>query len=108
MNPTCKSIGCCNPTEAGLDFCGLCLNKDSGRGLSELHPNNYKSVGDLTEIDTYGVNFLFQIQDPSGCLQTAISKLLMTGTYPNTATKEIREARDMLTRWLQLNQENPR
>lgn len=89
----------------GVDFCDPCLSKDRFQGLSEQYPNNYKSLGDLTEIDAFGVNHLFQIQDSSGCLQQAISKLLMTGTNKATAFHDVREARDILTRWLQLNQE---
>jgi hypothetical protein len=107
MTPYCKSIGCSHPVETGSDFCGICLNKDGELEHSTKHPNSYKSVGDMTEVDAFGVNHLFQIYDPSGCLQHAISKLLMTGTYRITAPRDIREARDALTRWLQLNQEKP-
>lgn len=72
--------------------------------MVDRYPDSYKSVGDMVMIDTYGVHHLFQVQDPSGCLQNASQKLLLSGSS-NTAYRDIREARDTLTRWLQLNQE---
>lgn len=58
----------------------------------------------MAEIDAYAVFHLFQIQDPSGCLQEAGKKLLHSGNSP-TRYRDVREARDILTRWLNLNQE---
>jgi hypothetical protein len=109
LNQKCKSIGCYVNSAAGSDFCEPCQGKeapgiDSGRSLAERYPEQYKSLGDLTEIDIFAVHHLFQIQDPSGCLQYASRKLLIGG-MPNFS--DIREARDTLTRWLQLNQELP-
>lgn len=98
----CKSIGCCRPTAQGSDFCQPCENhEEGGLALSDKYPDQYKAIGDITEIDVFGVHQLFQIQDPSGCLQHASRKLLMAST---PIYREIREARDTLTRWLQLNQ----
>jgi len=74
------------------------------QSLAERYPENYKTVGDLSEIDTYAVHHIFQIQDPSGCLQQASAKLLMTKSSKNIY-RDVREARELLTRWLQLNQE---
>lgn len=103
----CKSIGCTHPIDSAsnADFCAPCLSKDvSGQQLSMRYPNEYKSIGDMTELDVFAINQMFQIQDPSGCLQHAIRKLLLSGGQANPQIN-IREARDTLTRWLQLNQE---
>lgn len=101
---SCKAIGCCATTLPGNDFCEPCQNKDTGGlSLSEQYPDQYKSVGDIAEIDVFVVHHLFQIQDPSGCLQHASRKLLLSGSG-QPVYKDIKEARDTLTRWLQLNQ----
>lgn len=102
---TCKSIGCSNAVEAGFDFCSSCLNHESSAIVETLPKNRrnpgFKDLGDLTEIDIYGIHFLFRIQDPSGCLQHASRQILNSGSEPSPAA--IRDARDALTRWLQLN-----
>lgn len=59
----------------------------------------------MTEVDVFAINHLFRVQDASGCLQHAVGKLLMASSRPTTYA-DIREARDALTRWLQLNQES--
>ena len=110
----CKSIGCMNlvikPTD---DFCQDCLGehymKTSEQTMSEKYPQYYKSVGDLTEIDVYTVHHLFNIQDPSGAIQHASKKLLLSGvrTGGKSALKDITEARDTLTRWIELNKGYP-
>ena len=107
----CKSIGCQNPIPRNQDFCERCTNAELDgfdtkyeKTLSTRYPGFYKPVGDLSEIDVYTVNHLFQIQDPSGCLQDASKKLLLSGSS-ESRYRDIREARDTLTRWLQLNQE---
>ncbi len=113
---TCKYIGCTNPTLPGKDFCTDCLNQvypsvsqnlDNASSLSEKYPQYYKSVGDLTEIDVYAVHYLFDIQDPSGAIQHASKKLLLSGvrTGGKSTYNDIKEARDTLTRWLELNNE---
>lgn len=102
----CKSIGCCNAIESQStsDFCTSCLNNDgSEQHLAVRYPNNFKPIGDLSEIDVFAINQMFKVQDPSGCLQHAIRKLLMANDT-STTYADIREARDTLTRWLQLNQ----
>ena len=110
MNLSCKSIGCCNPAQPHQDFCAPCQNRELDlpdcpvQSLAERYPDNYKTVGDLSEVDTYAVHHIFQIQDPSGCLQQASAKLLMTKSSKNIY-RDVREARELLTRWLQLNQE---
>ncbi len=75
-------------------------------GLSERYPARYKAVGDILEIDVYGVHHLFEVADHSGALQEASSKLLMSASS-GQLYKDVREARDLLTRWLQLNKELP-
>jgi len=77
--------------------------------LSDRYPQYYKSVEELDEIDVYAVHNLFNIQDPSGCIHHSSKKLLLSGvrTGGKSAYKDIKEARDTLTRWLQLNPEKP-
>jgi hypothetical protein len=82
---------------------------DENKPMSEKYPQYYKKVGALTEIDVYAVHHLFDIQDPSGCIQHASKKLLLSGvrTGGKSALKDIKEARDTLTRWIQLNEQSP-
>ena len=112
----CKTIGCPDNTASDQDFCDDCLDvinqksdQEDTLSLSEKYPQYYKSVGNTTEIDVYAVHQLFCIQDPSGCLQHASKKLLLSGvrTGGKSAFHDIKEARDTLSRWLQLNPENP-
>lgn len=112
MHP-CKTIGCDRPTSTDQDFCTDCLAEvaaqfsiENTQSLSTKYPQYYKAVGHLTEIDVYAVHHLFLIHDPSGCLQHASKKLLLSGvrTGGKSAMDDIKEARDTLTRWLQLNE----
>lgn len=107
MTLSCKAIGCCNPRLLDKDFCEPCLLRDSDSllgSLSEQYPDHYKPVGDLVEIDAAAVHQLFNIPDPSGCLQQASAKILMSGVS-GQRYRDVKEARDLLTRWLQLNKE---
>ncbi|AHX01161.1 hypothetical protein M316_0096 [Nitrincola phage 1M3-16] len=72
--------------------------------MKDLYPEYYKDVSHLSEIDVYAVHDLFPINDPSGCIQHASKKLLLSGvrTGGKPAWKDIKEARDTLTRKLQL------
>jgi hypothetical protein len=74
--------------------------------IADKYPQYYKKVGDLTAVDVYAVHKLFDIQDPSGCIQHASKKLLLAGvrTGNKPMVKDITEARDTLNRWLELNQ----
>lgn len=111
----CKSIGCNNPVTTYLDFCNECTgqtktndadsNREEHQSLSEKYPQYYKPVGELTEVDVYAVHHLFQLQDYSGALHHSSKKILLSGvrTGGKSAYKDIKEARDTLTRWLQLN-----
>lgn len=111
MNYQCKTLGCNHRTHPDEDFCSACTQKPlfDNTALSSRYPQYYKSVGDLEEVDVYAVHHLFSIQDPSGCIQHASKKLLLSGvrTGGKSQFKDIKEARDTLTRWLQLNPEKP-
>lgn len=107
MPQTCKSIGCCNHTDGDKDFCDPCQNRETAldsQPLADRYPDFYRSVGDMTEIDVYAIHHLFRIDDHSGCLQQASQKLLLSGVS-KTTYKDVKTARDILTRWLQLNPE---
>lgn len=113
----CKTIGCSNHAEHDSDFCTQCMETPlfdteeaplpSEQTLAQRYPQYYKRVGDFEEVDVYAVHHLFQVQDPSGCVQHASKKLLLSGvrTGGKSQFKDIKEARDTLTRWLQLNPE---
>ena len=75
--------------------------------MSKLYPKYYKSVGTMTEVDVYAVHHLFAIQDSSGAIQHASKKLLLSGVRTGGKSKhqDIKEARDTLSRWLELNPE---
>jgi hypothetical protein len=80
---------------------------DSALSIADKYPQYYKKVGSMTAIDVYAVHHLFDIQDPSGCIQHASKKLLLSGvrTGGKSAYDDIKEARDTLTRWLEINQQ---
>ena len=109
----CKSIGCANFVETNKDFCNEWTQRDmfndaeedSTISMSEKYPKYYKAVGEQTEIDVYSVHKMFEINDPSGAIQHASKKLLLSGarTGGKSNYQDIKEARDTLTRWLQLN-----
>ena len=115
---TCRSVGCSNFATKGADFCTYChLQLQTVLGtkttsaneptMAQKYPQYYKPVGDLKEIDVYAVHHLFDIQDPSGCIQHASKKLLLSGvrTGGKSALKDIKEARDTLTRYIQLHEQ---
>ena len=111
----CKAVGCFNQVTGNNDFCDECIcemavpvskiKPNESEKLSDKYPQYYKDVGEMTEIDVYAVHFLFNIQDPSGAIQHSSKKLLLSGvrTGGKSAYDDIKEARDTLTRWLQLN-----
>jgi len=111
---SCKSINCTGITIHENDFCDACMDavtfgnaEGHAESLSKKYPKYYKDVSDINEIDVYTVHQLFNIQDPSGCIQHASKKLLLSGvrTGGKSVFKDIREAKDTLSRWLQLNPE---
>ena len=74
--------------------------------MKDKYPKYYKDVSELNEVDVYQVHNLFNIQDPSGAIQHASKKLLLSGsrTGGKSSIDDIREARDTLTRYLEINQ----
>lgn len=71
------------------------------------YPKYFRDVSHLTHIDVYAVHQLFGINDPSGCIQHASKKLLLSGTRTGgkSALDDIREARDTLNRYLEMHNE---
>ena len=109
----CKAIGCNSIVGSSSEFCVPCsehiskqLQKAPALSIADKYPQYYKKTHGLTEIDVYAVHHLFDIQDPSGCIQHASKKLLLAGvrTGGKSPIKDITEARDTLNRWLELNQ----
>lgn len=74
--------------------------------VAVLYPKYYKNVSHLEAVDVYRVHQLFNIQDPSGAIQHASKKLLLSGvrTGGKSQFDDIREARDTLNRWLEMNE----
>lgn len=79
--------------------------KGKSSGLAKLYPKYHKDVSNLQSIDVYMVHQLFEVVDPSGCLQHASKKLLVPGVRTGGKSKydDIKEARDTLNRWLEIN-----
>lgn len=115
----CHSINCTNQCAPNSDFCTECLDHHTGtsspaviheieESMAAKYPQYFKKVGEVTEIDVYAVHHLFDIKDPAGAIQHASKKLLLSGvrTGGKSAYDDIKEARDTLTRWMQLNREN--
>jgi hypothetical protein len=73
--------------------------------MAQKYPQYFKDVSQLVEMDTYVLNTLFPVTDDSGCILHARKKLLIPGvrTGDKPAHKDIKEARDTLNRWLQIN-----
>jgi len=76
--------------------------------LADLYPAYHKDVRHLDTIDVYRIHALYRVDDPSGCLQHASKKILLSGVRTGNKPKEkdIREARDTLTRWLEMQEED--
>jgi hypothetical protein len=102
MKYVCKSIGCRNVFDTQQDFCSSCKNQLFQEEITSRKSSQFRQLGDISEIDVYEVNHLFNVQDPSGCLQQVIIKVLGSSTTGSTYD-DISQARDLLTRWLQLN-----
>ena len=117
----CKAIGCNNPViDPTRDFCPDCRpHQDSdsddtvfyhrtgiaSSSLTSRYPQHFKSVEHLAEVDVYAIHHLFELNDPSGAIQEASRKLLLSGSQSagKPAYQNILEARDILTRWLEIN-----
>lgn len=72
--------------------------------VSQAFPKYYKDTQGITELDVYAVHALFNVNDPSGCLQHASKKILLAGvrTGGKSTIDDIREAHVTLTRYLEL------
>ena len=108
----CELIGCQAFVSATEMFCALHNDKvkETTSQISSMHleyPKYYNDVSALNHIDVYAVHQLFAIDDPSGAIQHASKKLLLSGvrTGNKSKYKDIKEARDTLNRWLEMNQE---
>jgi len=116
MYTQCHAIGCNNNIPVTQDFCSDCLSAktstessaESSNDMATRYPEYYKAVGDMQSVDVYAIHKLFNIQDPSGCIQHASKKLLLSGvrTGGKSKHKDVKEARDTLTRWLELYSES--
>ena len=111
--PYCISLGCDNPVTHVNRFCSRCAStlvksEPAEPPLSLLYPKYFKDVSGMTEVDVYAVHQLFNIQDPSGAIQHASKKLLLSGVRTGGKSKrvDIQEARDTLNRWLQLDEQH--
>lgn len=76
--------------------------------MHELYPAYYRDVSKLVSIDTYAINRLFPVDDPSGCVIHSRKKLLLAGsrTGGKEFKKDIKEARDTLSRLIELWEED--
>jgi hypothetical protein len=79
--------------------------RDTDMPMSQKYPKYYKPIPNgMEEVDTYAVNLMFPVDDPTGCIIHARKKLLVPGsrTGGKTFRDDVREARDTLTRYLEL------
>lgn len=82
------------------------LGVDVPVSSAHLYPKYFKKIPEDWEyLDVYAVHELFQIDDHSGALQHADKKILLRGvrTGGKSDFNDIREARDTLNRWLEIN-----
>lgn len=75
--------------------------------LASLYPQYYKRVPagvDPSEVDTYAINLMFPVDDPTGCIIHARKKLLIPGVRSGgkSMLKDVKEARDTLNRYIVL------
>jgi hypothetical protein len=102
--PACKSIGCTNEVPPEYDFCTECLPELPLQNEPTEIPQLREVRSQDDRLDVFAVLHLFQIYDPSGCIQLASQKLLASGHQDiRQRTNDVKHARDLLTRWLELN-----
>lgn len=113
----CKTMGCTTVITQPpySDFCPDCMKEifnmtgapSHQPSMSELYPKYYKDFSDVNEADVYLVHDRFKIEDPSGCIHHASKKLLLSGVRTGGKSKydDVREARDTLNRWLEINKD---
>lgn len=83
------------------------VKKPAPRKLSELYPKYFRQLPsgvDPAEIDTYVINKMFPVDDPTGCIIHARKKLLIPGVRSGgkSMLQDITEARDTLNRFIAL------
>ena len=83
------------------------VREPAPKKLSELYPKYFKQLPsgvDPTEIDTYAINKMFPVDDPTGCIIHARKKLLIPGVRSGgkSMLQDITEARDTLNRFIAL------
>lgn len=74
--------------------------------LAKKYPKYHKAIPEGTKtVDTYMINRLFPVNDDTGAILHARKKLLIPGsrTGGKSMYDDIKEARDTLTRWLEMN-----
>jgi hypothetical protein len=89
-----------------LDGADLNDRRSSDARMSFKYPKYYKAIPTgITELDIYLVCSIFQVQDYSGALHHAIKKILLPGVRTGGKSRydDIKEARDTLSRWLEIN-----
>jgi hypothetical protein len=112
----CIFSGCDTPQYGHSQFCSQHIGEFRNQPTTEAvkqtlasqYPKYYKAVPKgWDSMDTYAVNILFPVDDPSGCILHARKKLLVPGVRSGgkSMRKDITEARDTLNRWLELNPE---
>lgn len=118
-----RIIGYCGSHFAYIDFDGpqgMLPDNVEISNLRRLDPSDpqpedegdyndyYIDVSDDNAVDVYAIHNKFQVSDHSGCLQHASKKILLAGvrTGGKSKYKDIKEARDTLNRWLEINNEN--
>ena len=83
------------------------VREPAPKKLSELYPKYFRQLPsgvDPAEIDTYAVNKMFPVDDPTGCIIHARKKLLIPGVRSGgkSMLQDITEARDTLNRFIAL------
>lgn len=75
--------------------------------IASKYPKYYKDVREIDFMDVYAVHQVFGVSDPSGAIHHASKKLLLSGvrTGGKSALADIIEARDTLSRYIELNKE---
>ena len=83
------------------------VREPAPKKLSELYPKYFRQLPsgvDSAEIDTYVINKMFPVDDPTGCIIHARKKLLIPGVRSGgkSMLQDITEARDTLNRFIAL------
>lgn len=75
--------------------------------MSDKYPAYFKDFSGSDEADVYMIHHKFGIDDPSGCIHHSSKKLLLSGVRTGGKSKyqDVKEARDTLNRWLEINEE---